>query len=127
MMIGIAILAVPLGIGVELKSRSDRYRRLAVEHAQRADHPELDPDFGPEPSTFRRVAVSNGADPTSSLFLNPSKPSHFETVARREHAEVHRSLAAAYSYAASHPWVTVPPQQYWAWSPTEGWVVREMR
>jgi len=75
----------------------------------------------------RRVLVSSGANPSSYLYVDLSPPSYFETSAIREHLEVHRALAVEYSYAAAHPWVTVSPQQYWAWSPIEGWCVREMR
>ena len=121
MMVLIAVLAVPLAIGVQLKSRSDRYRRLAAAHTLRADHPELDPDL--EPPVVRRVAFPNG-----DLYVDLTyTPSFFERYAMREHPEAHRALAAKYSYAASHPWVTVPAQGYWAWSPTKGLVVREMR
>src|SRR5262249_49942410 len=113
MMIGIAILAVPLGIGVELKRRSDRYRHLAAQHALWADHPEFDPDLE-DTSIYRKVWVSSGANPNTRLLVDLSPPSYFEKVAMREHPEAHRDLAAKYAYAASHPWVTVPPQEYWA-------------
>jgi hypothetical protein len=127
MMIGIAVLAIPLAIGVELKSRSDRYRRLAAEHALRADHPELDPDLR-DTSIYRKVRVYPTGDPDNWLLVELYPPSVFEREAMREHPEAHRALAAKYAYAASHPWVTVPPQEYWAWSPTDGMlVVREMR
>src|SRR5262245_46186738 len=114
MMIGIAVLTIPLAIGVELKRRSDRYRRLAAEHALWADYPGFDPDL-----------------PDTWIYRNPilelSPPSYFESYAMREHPEAHRALAAKYAYAASHPWVTVPPQEYWAWSPGNHLVVREMQ
>jgi hypothetical protein len=96
-MVAVAIVAILIGVGLELSRRSRRFARLAADHSNGAlEHFGTLMAFGGEPPPRRDVPPAG---------LGPDRYLHRARALLRHHS----ALTEKYLRAARYPWLPVAP------------------